>query len=725
MLPGSVTTQPAHHEESFDSGTPTASLRWSRLVRVPVVADEAEGQIARLVHVLGLSIFVAAMVAMLHNVYAGQFGSALLLGSEQMLMVLALWLNHRQSSRTAARLIGISLMVLVPGLQILGNRGVHDVASLVYPGVIVLSGALLDRRWFLYTVALAMTALGTQYLLELTQVVTTPLSAFTDWRQLADAQLILIVTALSVQLLMRSLRESMATSRQAFLALRESEARYRMLFESVSEALMLHEPSTGAIIDANQQAMVLFGPRQKDLRGLALAELLPGLPPFAPPSKNTDSSEHATLREWQARAQDGREFWVELDQKTASVNGRSLVLTSVRDIDERKRRALEQQRLEAQVHQAQKMESIGRLAGGVAHDFNNILTAIGSNTELALLSAGDQPGFAQRMRDIEDAVRRASDLTRRLLAFSRNQPIEPRPLELGHLLEESARMLNRLVGDAIELQIDVSADVQTILADPNQIEQIVMNLVVNARDAMREPGTIRIEVTNQAHPTDPNRGFVRLRVSDQGGGIAPELLPQIFDPFFTTKPSGKGTGLGLSMVLGAVQQNQGLVEVSSEMGRGSTFDVFLPVLEGMQLPIPPHAIEIRVTPGQERLLLVEDDDAVRSSVCQLLAHLGYRVTACASSAEAISRVEIDRQSFELLVSDVILPGLDGKALADRLRETLPSLKVLFCSGYTADIIAQSGVIDSRFPFLAKPYTINELNAKIRSVLDQEPLATGQ
>jgi two-component system, cell cycle sensor histidine kinase and response regulator CckA len=709
-----------------DAGWQQAATRW---FSSPAHADEEATRVARVVHVIGLGMSVAMLASAVHNVIAREWISVVVLVAEQLLVVGCMVLNQKGAFRLASRLLVLSAVGFTAGLALVGQHGSHDVSVLIYPVVIVAAGALFDRRWLIALTGVVMTLLAIQYVLEISGAVRYQETRFTELRTLVDAEFILVVSALLVGLLMGSLRESVERSRAALLSLGESEDLYRTLFESVYEAILIHEPRTGAIVDANRRASELFGHSSAELRALSIAEISSNIPGYT----QQDAMAYIALTmqgqpqffEWQSRARDERIFWVEINMRYAVVAGEPRVLASLRDIDERKRMTAARQHLEEQLRQSQRLESLGRLAGGVAHDFNNLLMCISGNVELALAGTAPHLPVAQNLAEIQDAARRAAELTRRLLAFSRKQPIEPRPLDLRNLLGSLCRMLKRLLGEEIELRTEVAADLCQINADPSQVEQILVNLTVNAKDAMPKGGQLTIVAENvtidqafcATRPAAIVGNYVHICVQDDGSGMGEEVLRHVFEPFFTTKAAGKGTGLGLAMVFGAVQQNHGFVEVHSELGRGSAFDVYFPAFFGDVVPALSESADVPYPRGCERVLLVEDDASVRHISERILAELGYRVVACASGAEAIGIVEREGPPFDLLVTDVILPGIDGRMLATRLLAAQPTLRVLYCSGYTADVIAHRGVIDHGITFLSKPFTVDELARKVRAVLD--------
>ena len=383
----------------------------------------------------------------------------------------------------------------------------------------------------------------------------------------------------------------------------------------------------------------------------------------------------------------------------------------------------EQQLLEEQFRQAQKMESVGRLAGGVAHDFNNLLTAIMGHAELIAARPGS-PSDAEHARQILESSRRAADLTRQLLAYSRKQGLRPRRINLNDVIAESLKLLSRLIGEDISLTTKLASDLRGVLADPSQIGQVLMNLAVNARDAMPRGGVLTIETRNTVIRPEHSGAegvtagaYVQLEVSDTGMGMSPETLARVFEPFFTTKPLGQGTGLGLAMVDGIVRQSGGQIFVTSEPGRGSTFLLFFPVVSGAAEPVKRPSAPIPRAGGLERILLVEDDTAVRLLAGNVLSDHGYEIVAASSPAEALKLCAENHKAFDLLLTDVVMPGIGGLALAKELLRRFPTLKVLFVSGYTDKDVLDHSVLGKGTGFLQKPFKIDQLAAKVREVLD--------
>ncbi len=408
-----------------------------------------------------------------------------------------------------------------------------------------------------------------------------------------------------------------------------------------------------------------------------------------------------------------------LDDRT----GEPLSIATInRDVSERQEADAALALSERQLRQAQKMEAVGMLAGGVAHDFNNLLTVISGYTDLVIHTENLSSKGSERLEGVATASERATSLTRQLLAFSRRQVLQPRVLDLNVLLRDMERMLSRMIGEDIRLETSFAEDCGNLKADPSQIEQVVMNLAINARDAMPGGGVLRLETANGefglgGSRTDgpPKGDFVILSVSDNGLGMNREVLGHIFEPFFTTKELGRGTGLGLSTVYGIVKQSGGYIYAHSEPGSGTTFDVYLP-----RVPEPVTVIEPvapSVSGGSERILVVEDDEGVRALTCEVLEERGYDVVSASDGEHAIEIVKRKQLEAELLITDVVMPRMNGRELAGRLRDRRPELKVLYMSGYSARVMSHRGLVQDEAQLLQKPFTPRSLADKVREVLD--------
>jgi CheY-like chemotaxis protein/two-component sensor histidine kinase len=385
--------------------------------------------------------------------------------------------------------------------------------------------------------------------------------------------------------------------------------------------------------------------------------------------------------------------------------------------------------LQEELRQSQKMEAIGQLAGGVAHDFNNLLTVIRGHSELAALKLKGGDPLLENVEEVRKATDRAASLTRQLLAFSRRQILEFKVLDLNSILRDLEKMLKRIIGENIALNLNLSGSLGAVRTDPGQIEQVILNLVVNSKDAMPHGGSLileteRIDLDDRYTSThiDVKPGpYVRLSVSDTGIGMAPEVRERIFEPFFTTKERGKGTGLGLSTVYGIVKQSGGHIWVYSEPGRGTTFKIYLPRIEQAPDTLVDRIGDEKVYAGNETILLVEDEETVRKLTSEFLRKQGYTVLEAAHGGDALLLCKQYTGKIDLMLTDVVMPGISGRELATHLLALRPGLKVLYMSGYTDDAIVHHGVLEAGTPFIQKPFTFKGLTQKVREVLNINPL----
>lgn len=412
-----------------------------------------------------------------------------------------------------------------------------------------------------------------------------------------------------------------------------------------------------------------------------------------------------------------------VQERTAALSKANVELKQ--HMEERRKAEEEKRAIEAQLMRQQKLEAVGRLAGGVAHDFNNLLTGIFGHVSIALKASKPGDRVHDSLTEISGAARRAAALTRQLLAFSSQQMMEAKVVRLDAVVSNLRALLERIIGEDIELQASSQADLGCVRVDPGQIEQVIVNLAVNARDAMPSGGRLSIETTNvtfdaESRPRDvvlaPGE-YVKLRVTDTGTGMSPELQKRIFEPFFTTKPVGQGTGLGLSTVYGIVQQHRGAVVVKSAPGQGSSFDVYLPrVVEAQEpeaVPAPPG----QLPRGQEVVLLVEDDAMVREVTRVMLQELGYRTLTASRASEALRLCEQGDQRIDLVITDMVMPGMNGRQLVRAICAVRPGVKTLYTSGYAGDIVPSGAGLEQGVEFLSKPYSHEALANKVRGLLD--------
>ena len=510
--------------------------------------------------------------------------------------------------------------------------------------------------------------------------------------------------------------------KQVEVELRLSEERFRQFFENAPIYCYMVSPE-GIILVVNKAALATLGYEKEELVGKPVMMI------YAP-EYYTKAKENLDI--WKKT---GRLEEVEMELITKRGERRTVLLSAdaVRDRDGKilhsisvQRDITEQKLLEDQLRQSQKMEAIGRLAGGIAHDFNNLLTVIKGNSQLSLIELKEDVPLRGNIEEIKNAADRAADLTRQLLAFSRRQIMEMKVLDLNDLLKNLDKMLRRVIGEDIELVTLLAEDLGRVKADPGQIEQVIMNLSVNARDAMPEGGKLTIETANveldgayaRNHVAVTPGRYVMISVSDTGVGMAPEVRDRVFDPFFTTKEKGKGTGLGLSTVYGIVKQSDGNIWVYSEPGKGATFKIYLPRVDEALEELR-ERVEVKEVPrGTETILIVEDEEEVLKLAGRILSRQGYTVLQTSSTSKALEICKERKDPLHLILTDVVMPQMSGRELIERCRETRQDFKILYMSGYTDNAITHHGVLEKGMNYLQKPFTVDSLARKVREALDK-------
>jgi PAS domain S-box-containing protein len=508
-----------------------------------------------------------------------------------------------------------------------------------------------------------------------------------------------------------------------------SEERYRALFEKARDCILLLEiPSEGhaIIMDVNAAALSMHGYSREEVLGKPITFLNAKDTPDTMALERANGAQGAegSLFEARHRRKDGSVFDTEASVAEVEVGGKRCLLAISRDITARKEAEAEHLKLEKQFQQAQKMEAVGRLAGGIAHDFNNLLTAIDGYTGFLLKSLAPDDKRREDAVEIQKAAESAAALTRQLLMFSRRQILQLKVLDCNATIGETQKLLKRIVGENIDLALDLAGDKCRIKADPGQVEQIIMNLAVNAKDAMPKGGKITIKTENmELGEKDPRMLFevhpgphVLISVTDTGSGIDPEVMTHIFDPFFTTKEAGKGTGLGLATVYGIVKQSGGNISVESQLGRGAAFKIYLPRMmdevEAVAAPAP------AVVPGGgETILVVEDDATVRGIALRALREYGYTVLEAGDPEDAARICESNAGKISLVLTDTIMPGMNGYEFYGMISKRWPGVRVIFMSGYTNSELVIAHIADEDLPFIQKPFSADGLAGKVREVLD--------
>jgi PAS domain S-box-containing protein len=518
-----------------------------------------------------------------------------------------------------------------------------------------------------------------------------------------------------------------AERKKSEMALHKKESYFRALFENAGDAIFI-EDGNDHIIDVNNRACELLGYTREELLRMRVVDVQPV--EYRKQKKGAGKKlprSHRIPIETVDLTKDGKSVPVEVTTVHLTTGDDNLVVSIVRDITERKQAEVEKEKLQSQLIQSQKMESVGRLAGGVAHDYNNMLGVILGHSDLAILKAREYPFLLDHLKEIHNAAQRSAELTQQLLAFARRQTIAPKVLDLNAAITATLQMLRSLIGENIELDWLPGTDIYPVKIDSSQFDQLLMNLCINARDAISGTGRICIETrkktVDEAYRTtklffDPG-DYAVLIVSDNGSGMDKEIQAKIFEPFFTTKTMGQGTGLGLATVYGIVKQNNGFINVYSEPGHGTTFSIYLPLHSGLTIPTPQMASE-NISSIKNKTILVVEDERDLLDICKtMLRDLGYNVLAACTPEEAIKLAVEFAGEIDLLITDVVMPGMNGRELQAHIKKSNAGMKCLFMSGYTSNVISHHGVLDQGVHFIQKPFNLKGIDKKIIETLNKK------
>ncbi len=705
----------------------TITSRVRSLLVAPPSADEDRSRAAQTINTLCLVLLVGLLPIVAHNGYSRNWTMVATVGTAWIGLTLPLALARRGRTEVAGLAFVVLMVAFLAAVVVLSPLGVFDVSMIAFPGLIVCSGLILEGgAAFAATVVVILGTVTALYAATLAGGLHNPLGDRFDFGAIIDANVILLVTAIAVRFLRRQFSESLRRARS-------SERQMRAIFETSPESITLLDQQ-GNIVAANPNAAESLGVRRGGLDGRNALELLV-------PADRARALIELERVQAGAMVHDARLDFRHADGRVVpgevsaaplhDDHGKTIgIVVQSRDITERLRAQQSLDQLQRQFLQAQKMESIGRLAGGVAHDLNNFLTAIMGFGELAQLGVSPSSTTGGHLDKLLQAADRSRAVVAQLLSFARRQVHQPREVAINELVFSFIGLLRPLIGEQIALRTEFDDAAGVVLVDPSQLEQVLINLAVNARDAMPDGGTLvlatgREQVPAGSSAAGPAPGdYTTITVRDTGTGFTDEAKSHLFEPFFTTKPVGKGTGLGLATCFGIVEQSGGRIEVDSRPGGGSSIRILLP---RTAVPAPAAAAAdggLVADRGTETLLLVEDEDLVRAAALEGLRSRGYAVLAAASAEEALRIAAANAGSISLLVTDVVMPGMSGISLAAALRARQPGLRVLYLSGYTEEIVSVEEVRRDRRTFLAKPHTSQQLAARVRALLDHPPAPGG-
>ncbi len=700
--------------------------------------DDELLEAANVTLVVTLATFFALVLVAVQRMLIAQFRLVPLFSMAAAASLLPLLFLKRGRIREAAGALLVILLGLLNWLLV-QNDGIHDTAILAYPGVLIIAGLTLRRNGFLAILALTLASLGTIGYIQSIGIIK---PKFKIANQLADSVDIVIVVAvigMTVRLLSANMSRNLRRARERekeleaqTRALAASESRYRALFDGANDAILIM--SGDRFVDCNTMALTMFGCAEKSqILGHSPWEFSPPVQPDGKDSRSKarDLIEVAEGGEsqrfaWKHLRKGGIPFDAEVSLNVAQIGADRFVQALVRDVTERAEAERHRQQLEMQLVRSQKLESIGTLAAGIAHDFNNILNIIMGNTGLLAAQPDDKEKLLRRVDAIAKASDRGAELVKQLLTFARKATLERRALPVNDVIQETARLLEGTFPKTVEIVLELASDLPPVLADSNQIHQVLLNLSVNARDAMPAGGRLRIssEFVNAAALKSPpsshiGRDHILISVADSGTGMDDETRARIFDPFFTTKELGKGTGLGLAVVLGIIENHGGYVDLESHVGRGTDFRIYLPVMEqGSSAGSANEAARESIPGGTETVLYVEDERLARDVVAESLALKGYHVLLAADGEEGVAVYKAHAGKIALVISDLGLPKLDGIEMCRRIREMDGKIPFVLASGFfdpeRRAMMEELAIAE----VLQKPLKIPMLLTTIRRVIDQ-------
>ena len=669
---------------------------------------EDPARINKVLSRLFLAFFLGSISIFILSSIIG-WGAASKLSMASSVTFVAVIFIQRRGHLRAASLLALMAIIFFSMAGVVTGDGIHDATIIILPVTIALSSLVLGRILFYGVTGLILAAIVTIGILDYQGILTNKYNG--QW-ETGDI-FILVIVSLGAAIIMRLLTVGMKDS---LVRAHSSERNYREIFNTSSDAIFIHHAATGAILDVNDRMLEIFGFDREELEATDFDGTLTKIPPYtlehAQAHMKKAVKEGPQVFEWMARHKSGAHLWVEVSLRRTEIGGKDRILALVRDIDDRKR-------MEEQLRQSEKLQAVGTLAGGVAHDFNNQLTGIIGWTELVQDRVGNDPDLDKATTNILTAAQRASDLTAQLLAFARKGKFESKPVDVHDLISEVTQLLTHTIDKRIAIETRLEAEEPYTIGDPSQLQNALLNLGVNARDAMPGGGrltfsTRNIDLTGDKdccrHWELESGAYVEISVTDTGEGMDEETLKSIFEPFFTTKQTTKGTGLGLAAVYGTVNSHHGGIEVTSTPGTGSTFRVYLPL--GRK---PTPSLPVEESPREQasgRILVIDDEEILIQTVSAILRKDGYDTVTCTDSSAGIEMYRESPGSIDLVLLDMIMPGMGGPEVFRALKEINPAVCVLIMSGATANHEVQDLADAGARGFLAKPFRPRDLSRRV-------------